>query len=79
MFAEEAGGGGAVGFAREFDDGDVDRAANGTPDFLEGDAGESHHGHDIVVAPVDSLEVVDEGAVEVEKDGFGKVGGHAVA
>ena len=76
MFAEEAGGGGGVGFAGELDDRDVDGAADRAPDLLQGHARQAHHPHDVVVATVDGLEVVDQRAVEVEKDGFRERTGH---
>lgn len=76
MFAEEAGGGGRVGFAGQFDDRDVDGAADRAPDLFEGDARKSHHAHHVVVAAMDGLEVVDQRAVEVEKDGFREGAGH---
>jgi hypothetical protein len=76
VFAEQPGGGGRVGFAGQFDDGDVDRAADCAPDLLQGDAWQAHHPHDVVVATVEGLEVVDQRAVEVEKDGFREGAGH---
>ena len=76
VFAEEARGRGGVGFAGQLDDGDVHRAADRAPDLLEGHPGQAHHPHDIVIATVDGLEVVDQGAVEVEKDGFREGAGH---
>ena len=51
-------------------------AADRAADLFQGDAREPHHAHDVVIAAVDGLEVVDQRAVEVEKDGFGKGAGH---
>jgi len=76
MLAEEAGGRRRVGLAGELDDGDVHGAADGAPDLLQGHAREAHHPHHVVIAAVDGLEVVDQRAVEVEKDGFREGAGH---
>jgi hypothetical protein len=67
---------GGVGFAGELDHRDVDGAADGAADLFQGDSRQPHHAHDVVIAAVDGLEVVDQRAVEVEKDGFRKGAGH---
>ncbi len=79
MLAEESSRRGGVGFTGEFHDGDVDRSAHGAADLFEGDARQSHHLHDVVVAAVDGLEIIDERPIEVKKHCFGQGTNHGVS
>ncbi len=66
---DREGFGDAVG-ADEAADGELETAADGVVDLFEGRRGQAEFLHRVRVAPVDRGEVVDEGAVEVEEEGF---------
>ena len=66
---DRKGFGDAVG-ADEAADGELEAAADGAVDLLEGRRREAEFLHRVRVAAMDRGEMVDEGAVEVEEEGF---------